>query len=259
MSVWIAASAAFFLYVIGTAPLVPRLTQRARSLAITGGLVGLLVTVAAHETSSNQLLHDWLLPPVLLLLGYWTSGCLFAGPMPRVEAVLLAIDRRLEIDPTARATPRLIAELLELAYAGVYLMVPLALLIHLAAAGAADPARFWTVILVTDFTCFACLPWIQTRPPRAISSPSPWNTASRRFNLRVLGKTSIQVNTFPSGHAAEAVAAALLVSAAPWPVVAAMGLGALLVSAGAVLGRYHYAADAFAGWAVAIIVWSVWS
>ena len=32
---------------------------------------------------------------------------------------------------------------------------------------------------------------------------------------------------------------------------------ALAVSAGAVLGRYHYAADAFAGWAVALIVW-VW-
>jgi hypothetical protein len=28
------------------------------------------------------------------------------------------------------------------------------------------------------------------------------------------------------------------------------------VSAGAVLGRYHYAADALAGWAVAIVVYS---
>ena len=31
----------------------------------------------------------------------------------------------------------------------------------------------------------------------------------------------------------------------------------LLVSAGAVLGRYHYAADVFAGWAVAVVVWMV--
>jgi hypothetical protein len=31
----------------------------------------------------------------------------------------------------------------------------------------------------------------------------------------------------------------------------------LAVSAGAVLGRYHYAADAIAGWAVALIVY--WS
>jgi len=29
----------------------------------------------------------------------------------------------------------------------------------------------------------------------------------------------------------------------------------VLVSAGAVLGRYHYAADAVAGWVVAAAVW----
>ena len=80
----------------------------------------------------------------------------------------------------------------------------------------------------------------------------------RRFNLRLLGSTSIQANTFPSGHAAEGVAAALLVLAAPWPISAAVAVAALLVSAGAVLGRYHYAADAFAGWAVALVVWMVW-
>ena len=42
----------------------------------------------------------------------------------------------------------------------------------------------------------------------------------RRFNLRVLGATSIQVNTFPSGHAAEGLVAALLVLAAPAGIVA---------------------------------------
>jgi hypothetical protein len=51
------------------------------------------------------------------------------------------------------------------------------------------------------------------------------------------------------------VAAALLVAAAPWPLAAAVAIAALLVSAGAVLGRYHYAADAFAGWGVAVVVW----
>jgi hypothetical protein len=34
-----------------------------------------------------------------------------------------------------------------------------------------------------------------------------------------------------------------------------MFLGAIAVSAGAVLGRYHYLADALAGWIVAIGVW----
>jgi membrane-associated phospholipid phosphatase len=73
----------------------------------------------------------------------------------------------------------------------------------------------------------------------------------------VLGAASIRVNTFPSGHAAEALAAALLVSNAPSPVVAWMFFNALAVSAGAVFGRYHYATDAVTGWLVALAVWVV--
>jgi membrane-associated phospholipid phosphatase len=66
---------------------------------------------------------------------------------------------------------------------------------------------------------------------------------------------SVRVNTFPSGHAAEALAAALLTAAAPAPVNMLMLVNALAVSAGAVLGRYHYAVDAVAGWVVAVVVW----
>ena len=47
----------------------------------------------------------------------------------------------------------------------------------------------------------------------------------------------------------------LLVAAAPWPVLMAVAVAAALVSAGAVLGRYHYAADAVVGWVVAVAVW----
>jgi membrane-associated phospholipid phosphatase len=73
----------------------------------------------------------------------------------------------------------------------------------------------------------------------------------------LLGKTSIQVNTFPSGHAAEALAAFLLVLDAPALIATAMLLNALAISAGAVFGRYHFAADILAGWAVAVVVWLV--
>jgi hypothetical protein len=40
-------------------------------------------------------------------------------------------------------------------------------------------------------------------------------------------------------------------------VVIAVAVAGVLVSAGAVLGRYHYAADALAGWLVALVVWGV--
>jgi hypothetical protein len=258
MRVWIAASLTFFFYVLAVTPVIPGLTMRARILAALGSLAGLAIALTAHAARPTAVLHDWLVPPVLLLLGYWTSGLLFAAPMPRVEAALSAVDRWLEVEPASHATPRWLADVLEAAYVGVYLLVPLALMIHVASADRPDPERFWTVILVTDYICFACLPWIQTRPPRALSPVQPWDTPVRRLNLKLLGSTSIQANTFPSGHAAEGIAVALLVATAPWPVFAAVALAGLLVSAGAVLGRYHYAADAFAGWAVAVVVWMVW-
>ena len=49
--------------------------------------------------------------------------------------------------------------------------------------------------------------------------------------------------------------AALLVSNGPVALQVWMFFNAAAISAGAVLGRYHYAADAIAGWAVALLVW----
>jgi PAP2 superfamily len=252
---WIAASIAFFVYVMVVAPLVRGLPPRRRLLATAASAAGIALALVAHYLPHTVLLHDWILPLVLLLLGYWSSGRLFAAPMPRAERALEALDRALDVDRAAAATPRSIAELLELAYVGVYPLIPVAFAIHQFGSAAPDPERFWTVILVTDFVCFAFLPWIQTRAPRAVRTADPWIARIRRLNLRVLGTASIQVNTFPSGHAAEALAAALLVIGAPWPCAAYVAVSAALISVGAVLGRYHYAADALAGWVVALGVW----
>jgi membrane-associated phospholipid phosphatase len=194
-------------------------------------------------------------PPLLLFLFYWTTGLLFVAPMAGVEKVFLQIDRDLHIRELSSRTPAWLVEILEFAYAGVFGLIPIALALHLSFATAPDADRFWLVILVTDFVCFGMLPWIQSRPPRALEPGDPWRSSLRSFNLRVLGAASIQVNTFPSGHAAEALVAALLVAAlSPW-ILGVMMLAALAVAGGAVLGRYHYAIDAFAGWFVALAVW----
>jgi hypothetical protein len=254
---WVAASVAFFVYVAVLAAALPRLARRARILAAAGAFAGLVLSAVATRQPDDGILIDWIVPPALLLLGYWSSGLLFSAPMPRAERALAAGDAALNVDRCARAAPRWLAELLEFAYAGVYPLIPIALIIHLATSANPDVDRFWTVILVTDYVCFAVLPWVQTRPPRAFRAVDPWVARVRQFNLRVVGKASIQVNTFPSGHAAEGLAAALLVLDAPWPLALYVAIGAVLVSAGAVLGRYHYAADAIAGWFVAIGVWWV--
>jgi membrane-associated phospholipid phosphatase len=163
----------------------------------------------------------------------------------------------LRIRQTAAAIERPAAEFLEAAYASVYALIPVALIIQLAVtpSDSLGPDRFWTTILVTDYICFGCLPWIQSRPPRALEPGDPWQSSLRRLNLGIVRTASIRVNTCPSGHAAEALAAALLVSNAIAPVFIAMLFAAIAVSAGAVYGRYHYAVDVIAGWLVAIVVW----
>jgi membrane-associated phospholipid phosphatase len=256
MESWQIAGVIFFAYVILVGA-VRSPGPAALRRVLSGGVAGLVVLAVSVFASQPPALNLWIWPPLVLLIAYWSSGLLFVKPSIPQESALRWLDDRLDIRAVSRRTPQPVAEVLEAAYAGVYLLVPLALLIHLQYLPSPDPGTFWSVVLITDFVCFAVLPWVQTRPPRALEDAEPWASSLRRFNLRLLGATSIQVNTFPSGHAAEGLAAALLVLAAPASIVFAMLIAALAVSAGAVLGRYHYLADALAGWVVAIVVYVI--
>ena len=255
---WELASIVAFFYTAVVAAFLRRgLTPTSRMRAVGGSAAGLLLTAASAIAPYNPILHGWLLPPVLLFLGYWTSGLLFVAPMKRIETLFAFVDRMVRVRGVGAKAPVSLAEFLEFMYAAVFVLIPIALALHVEFARIPNVDRFWTVILVTDFICFAMLPWIQTRPPRSLETGEPWPSSFRRFNLRLLGSASIQVNTFPSGHAAEALAAALLVSNLQSGLFIWMLFNAAAVSAGAVFGRYHYAIDALAGWVVAVAVWAV--
>jgi membrane-associated phospholipid phosphatase len=249
--VWPVASLVFFAYV-ALAALRRGVTPGRRRRAWAGAAAGSTLALAAARLRPDAMANAVCLPAAALLIGYWTSGLLFVAPQPRVERALLAFDRWLRVDRVAAATPRILAELLELAYSGVYVFVLLALVLALRAHVTAQ--RFWTIVLVTDYVCFGMLACVQTRPPRTLTGDPAWHAAWRTINRRLLDASSVQVNTFPSGHAAEALVAALLATGASGPVVTSIFAVALMVSAGAVLGRYHYALDALTGWTVAVTV-----
>jgi hypothetical protein len=250
---WQAGSVVFFVYLAMTAA-IRRGRPGAQTTALLASLAGLLLTGASARMNEIAILHGWLLPPILLLTAYWGTGALFVAPMPRVEQCLRGVDDALAVRSIASRMPRVMAELLEIAYSGVYPAIPLALWIALNHGVTA--ADFWTVVLFTDYICFGCLPWIQSRPPRAFE-PEHWRSQWRAVNLQILESSSVRVNTFPSGHAAEGLACALLVTGAPWPIAFAFFVNAAAISAGAVLGRYHYAADAISGWMVVLVVWMI--
>jgi membrane-associated phospholipid phosphatase len=255
MHLWQAASLIFFGYIVLV--MVWRGPRDRAVRILAGSAIGAGIVLFSAFVKQPALLMDWIWPPLVFLVAYWSSGLLFVRPVAAQERWLFHIDEQLRFRRAAHRTPRILAEVLEAAYSGVYVIIPIALGLHLAFAPNPDTPGFWATVLITDFVCFAMLPWVQTRPPRTLESGEPWSSSLRRFNLTLLGSTSIQVNTFPSGHAAEALAAVLLVLDAPLEIVAFMFVAAIAVASGTVLGRYHYFADVVAGWFVAVCVWMV--
>jgi hypothetical protein len=256
MQPWVPASLVFFVYIAVGALLRIGLSRRARVRAVIAAAGGIGLTAFAAQTTGFWL-RDVILPPLLLVVGYWTSGLLWVGPMATAERYLACFDQRLRIPELAARLPRLVTEFLELAYVAVYPLIPIAFFLHLTSAPAPDAGRFWTVILVTDYICFGMLLWLQTRPPRVVEAGVPYASSLRIVNVTLLSRASIGANTLPSGHAAEALAVALLLSNAPHAIATSMAVCAIAISAAAVLGRYHYFLDALTGWMVAAVVWLV--
>jgi membrane-associated phospholipid phosphatase len=253
------ATVAFYAYCVIVALVAPSLPARRRAGIIFGAIAigGLAALAPLSPWRASLLLRDWILPAVAYLLGgYYLSGLFYVAPMPRLEARLVALDHRLEAAGWSRTLPIAVLEFLEVSYLAVYAMVGLGPLVAYAAAGLIEVERYWTIVLTADFVCFACMPWAQTRTPRALEGEPPTSrSVVRRLNLVVLGGFSHERNTFPSGHAAEALSVVLALSRASPAVGIALTPLAVGVGAGSVAGRYHFAADAIAGYAVALIVW----
>jgi undecaprenyl-diphosphatase len=74
-------------------------------------------------------------------------------------------------------------------------------------------------------------------------------------NRAVLDRASIQVNTFPSGHAATAVAAALATAQLLPGLLAPLLAVAGAIAVSTVVGRYHYTADTLLGVFVGAGAW----
>jgi membrane-associated phospholipid phosphatase len=153
-----------------------------------------------------------------------------------------------------------VLDALELAYLLVYAVVPAGAAALLLSGHAPALARFWAAVLASVFACYGMLPWLQTRPPRAIEPHDPFGDRSlfvRRLNLAVLAKGSIQVNTVPSGHAAGAVAVAFAVGSAMPLTGLLFAALAFFIALATVVGRYHYVLDTLAGVLVALVAWAM--
>jgi membrane-associated phospholipid phosphatase len=115
-------------------------------------------------------------------------------------------------------------------------------------------------LLMGVFLAYALFPLFPSEPPRTVfpgADLPAYQTVFRAFNLWILGDWGIHTSVFPSLHATGAFSAAFaMMRTLPerkW-VGRSLLLLAVLIAAATVYGRYHYAADALAGLATALVV-----
>ena len=256
--------AGYLAYLLVVAWILPLPAGRRRLVTlVTLADLGLVWWISTADGAAGVIVRDWL-PALQILIGYWLSGAFFLRPMTGIESWLAGWDRflfeGLGAGRVAERGPRMLLEYFELAYLTVYLLVPLGFGVAYWFSPYLDVDRYWTIVVSAELACYGMLPWIQTRPPRALrlhAAIEDRRLAIHRINGLVLGLGSIQVNTFPSGHAAGSFATAFAVglfvpSALPWFLVLAVS-----ITVGSVIGRYHYAADSIAGVLVAVAVWGI--
>lgn len=243
--------------------------RRAKVLAITAAglsatLAGAFLIPRLVPPLAASVIRDWL-PAALVLLVYWQAGAFFVRMNQSAQSRLNAFDRAV-VPPISRWMNRsaagvVVATYFELSYLFCYPMVPLSVgtLYILRLGEYAD--YYWQVVLTATYMSYAALPFIQTMPPRAFEEPwlePPPAGGIRRFNLWILRNASIQANTFPSAHVAASAASALvLTTLAPPAVAAAFVVLAIGIGFGTFMGRYHFAADALAGAAVALLAYLI--
>ena len=259
MSVWGAVAGVYGLVLAAAAISLPIARRPIAAVAC----LGYALIAFGAGTLVSWFWIQLLVPGALLLGGYWLSGFFFRAPQAWLEGWLLDTDARvfraLGIDKALRHAPMWVLETLEASYAADYVVVGAGAIIA-AFAGLEAVSYYWTLVLAAELACYAALPWLRSRPPRALEGPGIVAERAprlRRLNVAILDRASVQANTLPSGHVAGAVAAALAV----WPVDATAGAAlmvlAVLIATAAAVCRYHYVIDCVTGAAVAVVAWVI--
>jgi membrane-associated phospholipid phosphatase len=240
-----------------------------RRWVVTGLAVIAIVIVELGRFSASflspahlSILRDCL-KVALFLVPYWQAGEFFLQPNLKMQNRLLAFDRWLLPGIAAKSgTERTaIGFLFELAYLFCYPLVPLSLVAMYVAGLREKVGGFWFVVLVSTYICYAITPFVSALPPRSIisdqadtSAPAKDTNKGRIFNLWILRHGSIHAISFPSAHVASAFAIALVFLRYALPIGVTFLVIAILISLGAVVGRYHYALDVLLGSATALAV-----
>lgn len=255
--------AAYFGYVAAASLIFPLGWTRRGWIFLVLAIV-LAVLWAVRRASRDYMLRRDLMALAFTLVAYRQMN-LFRPERHtyELEQRWIAWDRLVLDDLGLRAAIEslgvLLPGILEFSYLLVYAVGPFGLLVLYVLRRQSCTSRFLLIYLVGTLGAYALFPYFPSEPPRAVfpglDLPAI-TTAIREANLRIVGGYGIHSSVFPSAHVSSAFSAAwgLLVSVPRekrWIAWVLAGY-ATLVAMATVYGRYHYAVDALAGFAVSL-------
>lgn len=240
-------------------------TNRRRIAIAATGAIGLLLTAATQFADQflppfgTSVARDWL-PAVLMPIVYWQAGWSTGRVKKSFQTSLQRLDRKLLggwLPNLAKRNYRWLIACLELAYISCYVLVPMGLAVLYLNGLRHHSSDYWSVVLLATYPCYLFSALFPTQPPRLLETDAA-NTVlvrMRRFNLWIVRRVSTQMNTFPSAHITATLGSSLVLL----HLVPSAGLVFVLISIGialgAVLGRYHYAADVVLAAAFTLMVY----
>jgi membrane-associated phospholipid phosphatase len=257
---WLAV--AYFVYVALLAPLFPAARGRTWQACLLAAAVACIWVVLSrlHSVAAN-IVRDWI--PLLLTLAAYRQMDWFTPAVAdhRLDLLFLGWDRWL-FDHGLRAgiesAGRLVPGMLEACYLTVYAVAPVALWALVQHGRREAIGRWWLAYLAGTLGAYALLPWFPSQPPRTAFAGQDLphvTTWLRQLNLSILGGYGIHSSVFPSAHVSSAFSAAWGLRAVV-PERPALGrwmaIYGCAVAMATVYGRYHYAADVVAGFAVSL-------
>jgi membrane-associated phospholipid phosphatase len=257
---------AFLIYAAGLAAILSVALPVGKLVVIVNLAVILTYSLLNHydfggRTTVIGLVRDWL-PLALILLAYREVGWLALPHYGHaLETQWVIWDRAILHGGMAAAVEAfgsVLPSALEIAYALVYALAPFCVAVLYLYRRRDRVDRFLFIFALGVLLCYAQLPLWPSEPPRTIflgQDLPAYLTVFRRFNLWTLGNYGIHTSCFPSGHVAAAFSACFgMRQALPehkW-VSRFLLVMALLIATATVYGRYHYVADAAAGFSIAV-------
>ena len=248
----------YFVYVALLAPFFPA----ARVHTVQAWLLAAAVAAACVLLSRVRIAREW--APWLLTLAAYREMDWFTPSVVdhRLDLAFLGWDRWLfghGLGPAIESPGTVLPAILELSYLLVYGAAPVALWALLKCHGRDRIGRWWIAYLAGTLGVYALLPFFPSQPPRTAFPGQDFphvTTWLRQLNLSIVGAYGIHSGVFPSAHVSSVFASAwgLLATLPKRPVIGRSMAGyGCAVALAVVYGRYHYAADVLAGFAVSFL------